>query len=111
MGLKNSKPKVDEINDLLEETPNKDVPEKDVPEKDVPENYVPEKDVPEEFKRIDENEDDLMTWKEFEEAFEEKHGRKMDRNDLWSFLAMDRDGDTNVSLKEWNAYHSQEGWD
>ena len=96
MGLKSSKPKTDEINDLLEERPEKDVPEKDVPE---------------EFKSIDENEDDLMTWNEFEIEFEKKHGRKMDRNDLWAFLAMDRDGDTNVSLKEWNAYHNQEGWD
>ena len=96
MGLKNSKPKVHEINDLLsEEKPDE----------------KPEEVIPEEFKRIDEKDDKLMTWKEFEEAFEKKHGRKMDRNDLWAFLAMDRDGDTNVSLKEWNAYHSQEGWD
>lgn len=93
MGLKNSKPKVDQINDLLPDEKSDEV--------------IPEENIPEEFKRIDKNNDELMTWKEFEEAFEKKHGRKMDRNDLWAFLAMDRDGDT----KEWNAYHSQEGWD
>ena len=104
MGLKSSKPKTDEINDVLEEKPQ------EKPDEVIPEEKLDEV-IPEEFKRIDENEDDLMTWKEFEIEFEKKHGRKMDRNDLWAFLAMDRDGDTNVSLKEWNAYHSQEGWD
>jgi len=83
MGLKNSKPKVDEINNLLPEE-------------------KPEEVIPEEFKRIDENDDELMTWKEFEQAFEVKHGRKMDRNDLWAFLAMDNDRD----IKELNANHS-----
>lgn len=97
MGLKNSKPKVDQIS---EEKPDEVIPEE-----------KPEEVIPEEFKRIDENDDELMTWNEFEIEFEKKHGRKMDRNDLWAFLAMDKDGDTNVSLKEWNAYHSQEGWD
>ena len=35
----------------------------------------------------------------------------MDRNDLWAFLAMDKNSDTSVSLNEWNRYHNQPGWD
>ena len=63
------------------------------------------------FKKMDENKDDIISWPEFEKEFEKKHGRKMDRNDLWSFLAMDNDGDTSVSLNEWNNYHNRKSWD
>ena len=58
----------------------------------------------EEFKKIDTNNDDIITWEEFEIEFEKKKGRKMNRNDLWDFLAMDRNSDTSASLKEWNEY-------
>ena len=60
-----------------------------------------------EFKEYDENNDDKITWAEFEKHFENKHGRKMDRNDLWEFLAKDSDGDTSVSLNEWKLYHDR----
>lgn len=63
------------------------------------------------FKKFDTNDDDLITWEEFEIEFEKKNGRKMDRNDLWEFLAMDNNSDTSVSLKEWNKYDYLENCD
>ena len=64
-----------------------------------------------EFKEYDENNDGKITWKEFEKEFENKYGRKMDRNDLWEFLANNSDGDTSVSLNEWKLYNRCYGYD
>ena len=65
-----------------------------------------------EFKEYDKNNDDKITWEEFQKHFENKYDRKMDRNDLWEFLAKDSDGDTSVSLNEWKLFHNRRyGWD
>ena len=60
-----------------------------------------------EFNEYDENNDGKITWEEFDKHFENKFGRKMDRNDLWEFLAKDSDGDTSVSFNEWKLYHDR----
>ena len=104
MGLSSSKHKDNNLKDI--ETKPEPEPEPE-PEPDS----QPDSEVCEEFKNLDKDNDDLITWEEFEIEFEQKHGRKMDRNDLWAFLAMDNDGDANVSLKEWRAYHSRETYD
>ena len=101
-----------ENNELFEENPQEENPQEkqeEQEEQEKPEENPQEK--PEDFKIMDKNDDDLITWQEFEVEFEKKHGRKMNRNDLWAFLAMDKNGDTSVSLYEWNEYHNQLGWD
>ena len=98
-----------ENNELFEENPQEENPQEKQEEQEKPEENPQEK--PEDFKIMDKNDDDLITWQEFEVEFEKKHGRKMNRNDLWAFLAMDKNGDTSISLNEWNEYHNQLGWD
>ena len=43
-----------------------------------------------------------ITYKDFQEYFEKLHGRKMDRNDLWEYLANESSKDSFIDLDKCN---------
>ena len=67
-------------------------------------------DVENKFKEQDLNNDNDITWEEFDKAYTLKYGKECSKNNLWKFLAMDSDGSASVSLSEWNKYHSSSSW-
>ena len=87
-------------------TPQEETPQPETPQPETPQQETPSITKPKDFTNFDKNNDDIITWEEFENEFEKKYNRKMDRNDLWKFLAMDRDGDTSVTLNEWPEYNN-----
>ncbi len=53
------------------------------------------------FAQADADRDGTVTYEEFDAAFRRRHGRSPNKDDVWAFLAHDRNGDAAVSLREY----------